>query len=300
MKPYVLITPARNEEAFIEKTIQAVIAQTVLPKKWVIVSDGSVDRTDEIVNQYAEKHDFILLVRRSGDQKRNFGSKAKAFEFGYERLKDLEFDFIGNLDADVSFNSTYYESILSRFQDNKRLGVAGGIRYDLRNGRFHKILRSRNSVGGALQLFRRQCYESIGGYLPLEYGGIDAVAETMARMHGWEVESFPELEVYHYRRTGTASERILRARFRSGIRAYLIGYHALFEISRCISRLFRHPPVIGSLVTLSGFFWASLKRYDRPVSDDFVRYLRSEQLARLRSVSLQTGLFHPGSNRRQG
>lgn len=297
MKPYVLITPARNEEAFIEKTIQAVIAQTVLPKKWVIVSDGSIDRTDEIVNQYAEKHDFISLVRRSGDQERNFGSKVKAFEFGYDRLRELEFDFVGNLDADVSFNSTYYEGVLSEFQDNPQLGLAGGIRYDFHNGRFHRLPCSRNSVGGPVQLFRRQCYESIGGYLPLEHGGIDAVAETMARMHGWEVESFPELEVYHYRRTGTASEGVLRARFRSGIRAYLIGYHVLFEISRGILRLLRQPPIIGSLAMLSGFGWASLKRYDRPVSDDFVRYLRSEQLARLRSVILQTGSFRRESSK---
>ncbi len=284
MKSYVLITAARNEEAYIEKTIRSVTAQTILPAKWIIVSDGSTDRTDEIVKQYADTHEFILLLRKSADQERNYGNKARAFKLGYEQLKNLEYDFVGNLDADVSFGPTYYEGVLSKFDANERLGVAGGTRFDLWNGQFRKIRPARNSAGGPTQFFRRQCYEEIGGYLPLRFGGLDTVAETMARMHGWEVETFSDLEVFHYRCTGTAGGGTVRAKFKAGILAYSVGYHPLFEVARCAFRLFDRPLVIGSVSLLAGYCWASLKRYERQVPDDFVRYLRSEQFARLRSV----------------
>lgn len=289
MKAYVLLTAARNEEAYIEKTLHSVIAQTVLPKKWVIVSDGSTDRTDEIVKQYADNHDFILLLRRSADQERNYGSKAKALKLAYEQLIHLEFDFVGNLDADVSFDTIYYQGILRKFDENERLGLAGGIRFDLRDGRFWRVHCARNSVGGPFQLFRRQCYEEIGGYRPLRFGTVDTVAETMVRMHGWEVESFPELKVYHYRWTGAASGGMVRARFKVGAQNHSVGYHPLFQLLRCVSRVFHYPPLIGSLSELTGYFWTSLQRRTREVPDDFVRYLRAEQVARLRSA-----FFHKG------
>jgi len=278
---YVLITPARNEEEYIEKTIKAVISQTILPIKWVIVSDGSTDRTDEIVCEYARQYDFIDFVRTSSGEGRNFGSKAKAVEFGYQHLKHLEFECIGNLDADVTFDSDYYEKIICKFHENEKLGIAGGVRYDWYKGKFRKQKCARNSVGGPFQLFRRNCYEAIGGYVSLKYGGIDAVAEIMARWHGWEVKSFPEIKLYHYRRTGTATGNILSARFYNGVQEYTIGYHPLFEILRVVRNIIRNPILLGSLLWISGYVYAALCSYERPVSDDFVKYLRSEQLKRM-------------------
>ena len=231
MKPYILITAARNEEAYIEKTILSVIAQTILPAKWAIVSDGSTDRTDEIVKQYADLHNFIQLLHKSTDQERNYGAKAKALKLGYEQLANLEYDFVGNLDADVSFEPIYYERALSKFDANELLGVAGGLRFTCGPEWFRQVRPARNSAGGPTQLFRRQCYEEIGGYLPLRFGGLDTVAETMARMHGWEVETFPDLEAFHYRSTGTAGGGMVRAKFKAGILAYSVGYHPLFELN---------------------------------------------------------------------
>jgi glycosyltransferase involved in cell wall biosynthesis len=288
LKSYILITPARNEEAYIEKTIQSVVAQSVLPKKWIIVSDGSVDRTDAIVGEHSKDHSFILPLRRSTQQERNFGSKAEAFRFGYEQAQNLEFDFVGNLDADVSFDSTYYEGMLTKLEENVRLGVAGGVRLDFCNGRFRKTYCARNSVGGPFQLFRRQCYETIGGYRPLKWGGIDAVAEVMARVHGWEVESFPEFSVYHHRCTGTEGRGIVRASSNAGIQDYVIGYHPLFEIARSAFRLADYPLVVGSFARLAGYCWAAIRRYEKAMPDEFVQYLRSEQLARLRSALFRT------------
>lgn len=285
-KTYVLITPCRNEADYIEGTLQAVIAQTVLPKKWVIVSDGSIDRTDEIVESYAQKHDFILLLRQSGDRQRNFGSKVEAINLAYEHLRELQFDFIGNLDADITFDSSYYANILSKFEQNERLGLAGGLRWDFVRGRFMKIRAARSSVGGSIQMFRRECYEMIGGYQRLSCGGIDAVAETMVRMHGWQVESFSNITVYHHRETGTAGGGAIRARFKKGAQHYLIGYHPLFHVASSIFRLSIFPFVLGSLAEIAGYVWAFLRKQKKVVPDDFVRFLRAEQWARLRSLLL--------------
>jgi poly-beta-1,6-N-acetyl-D-glucosamine synthase len=280
--PYVLITAARNEEAFIERTIRAVLAQTLPPAKWIIVSDGSTDRTDEIVERHAARHGFIDLARVAGDPTRNFGSKSKAVNFAYDRMTGLDFAFIGILDADVAFDPAYCESVLARFARDDRLGIAGGITFDLINGRFTKLLSSRGSVGG-IQWFRRRCFENIGGYLHLVCGGEDTAAETMARMHGWKVESFPEIAVYHFRRTGTAGRGILAARFRQGVVEYVHGYHPLFQLAKTVYRVKERPYLIGSLLRVTGYCWASLRGDRYALPEDVVAFLRAEQLRLLRA-----------------
>ena len=280
---YILITAAKNEEDYIEKPLAAVASQSIKPKKWLIVNDGSVDRTAEIANRFAKNNRFIELVENPSESHRNFGSKAQAFNFAYRCMQNRKFDFIGNLDADVAFDSAYYESVLSKFKANQNLGVAGGIRYDWHDGKFKRVTTARNSVGGSIQFFRRECLERIGGYLPLEYGGIDAVAETMARKNGWAVESFPDINVYHYRATGTAVNNPIGVYLKAGIRDYLIGYHPLFLILRAVSRIHQKPYILGSLIWIYGYFQAHFKHYKRPVTTEFVRYLRAEQLMRLRS-----------------
>jgi poly-beta-1,6-N-acetyl-D-glucosamine synthase len=288
---YVLITPARNEEAYIEKTIESVISQTILPKKWVIVSDGSTDRTDEIVSDYVARYDFIQLLRVAGDGNRNFGSKVNAFNAGYKQLEGIDYDFIGIVDADVSFDSDYYENVLARFEQNPKLGIAGGIFFDVYDGKSHgkphKALVSLNSVRGPIQLFRRRCYRDIGGYIPQKLGGEDTVAEVMARMYGWEVQSFPKLKGLHHRLTGTEGLTIWRARFRQGIVAYSLGYHPLFQIAKCLYRVAEKPSFIGSILTMCGYYWSALRQDERIVSTDFVKYIRQEQMHRLKSLFLR-------------
>jgi len=282
MKPYILITPAKDEEEFIENTIQSVISQNHLPMRWIIVNDGSVDRTGDIIKRYAEKYDFLIPLDRPKDQTRNFGSKATAIKYGYDSIRDLKFEYIGNLDADVTFDSTHYEKIIQKFEENEKLGVAAGVRYDNRNGKFIRLTPSSNSAGGPTQFFRRECYDQIGGYLPLKFGGIDAVAEVMARKNGWEVRSFPEIEIYHHRSTGSAGNNIIKSRFRAGIKYYVIGYHPLFIIPFVLSRIKFPPPIITSILLFAGYFWGTI-RHKKEVPDDFVKYLRSEQLNRLRN-----------------
>lgn len=280
---YVLITPVRNEGDYIERTIKSVITQTIKPLKWIIVSDGSTDDTDGIVQKYLTDYKFIELIKTGDNTTRNFASKVTAFNVGYEQVRDLEYDFIGNLDGDVSFQPDYFKEILDRFDKNEKLGIAGGIKYDYEKGKYRKIYSARNSVCGAYQLFRRECFENVGGYKPLKYGGVDSFVETMARMHGWEVRSYTDLVLYHHKPTGGGTNNVIKRRFRAGIKFYMIGYHPIFPIIRFLSRVYQKPYIIGSLVSISGFLWANLRKFKRPVSDEFVKYLRTEQSNRIKT-----------------
>lgn len=280
---YVLITAARNEEAFIERTIQSVIAQTILPLKWIIVSDGSTDRTDAIVKQYENSYHTIKLIHIHSGDKRDFSSKVHAFNIGFQQVKNLDYEFIGNLDADISFKSDYYEKVIEKFHQNKKLGIAGGIRYEYYNGQYIKLTSNPWNVCGAVQMFRKQCFDDIGGLIPLARGGEDAVAEIKAGMSGWIVMSFPDIEILHHRTTGTADRSILTSRFNKGIVNYSIGYHPLFEIIRCFYLIGKKPFLVGSFFELIGYFAAVLRRENREMPADFVNYLRTFQISRLKS-----------------
>jgi glycosyltransferase involved in cell wall biosynthesis len=295
MRPpqYVLITPARNEEAYLALTIESVIAQTVLPRKWVIVSDGSTDRTDEIVESYTKRFDWIELVRAHEKRQASFGSKVKAIEAGCERLVGIEYDFIGNLDADVSFEPNYFEKLFEEFEKDPKLGLAGGDILENIGGKFLSRSVSLNHVAGAVQMFRRRCYEGIGGYIPIKGGGIDAAAGVMSRMKGWRTQTFMDLHVLHHRRVLTGGGNILATRFNKGRMNYLLGYHPLFHLAVCLRRTVSRPYVVGSICLLAGYCYGALKRLPKPVSEEFVRYLRSEQLGRLR---LGRGAANSGRN----
>ena len=281
---YVIITPARNEAAFIEKTIQSLIVQTVLPKRWVIVSDGSTDGTDEIVEKYREGRPWLELVRLPERRERHFAAKVQAINAGYGRVEDLAFDVVGNIDADVSFGPDFFEFLLGKFAAMPKLGVAGT---DYVEGDFHSFRDSYinpDHVNGQCQLFRRQCFEEIGGYVPIKGGGIDWVAVTTARMKGWTTRSFAERTFNHHRKMGTAGGSELGARFHYGKKDYFLGGHPLWEIFRSGFQMTKRPYVLGGLFLLSGYVWCWITRHERAVSPELMRFHRDEQLARLKRL----------------
>lgn len=284
---YVLVTPARNEEKYIEKTINSVISQTILPIQWVIISDGSTDKTDDIVISYSKKYKFIKYIRIESGINRNFNSKAFAIKAGYEILKKYDFYFIGNLDADVSFEKNYFENIIKIIDADCSLGIVGGIIVELVGNKYKKQKIDMNSVAGAVQLFRKKCYEDIGGYIPLKIGGIDSVAEIMARMSGWKVRTYPEFEIIHHRRVLTSGTNILNSKFKQGMIDYCIGYHPMFEVATCLYRLFDKPVIIGSVIRIIGYLWLTIKREEKLLPVKVINYLRIEQLDRLKSIFLK-------------
>lgn len=278
---YVLITPARNEADFIELTIKSMVAQTVRPLKWVIVSDGSTDGTDEIVRKYMPENPWIELLRMPERQERHFAGKAYAFNTGYERIKGMAFDVMGNLDADTSFEPDHFETLVARFAEDPKLGVAGA---PFREGSFQYDFRftSTDNVWGGCQLFRRECFEQIGGYSPMKGGGVDLVAVVTARMNGWQSRTFPERVCIHHRVMNTAVNKGMKLKFKWGQSDYRLGGHPLWELFRCLYQMRNRPYVIGGLTTLAGYYFALIIRKPRSVSPEFIAFRGKEQMQRLK------------------
>ncbi len=274
---YVLITAARNEADLIESTILSVVGQTVLPARWVIVSDGSTDGTDEIVARSSRSHPWIELLRMPERKERHFGGKARAFSAGYERVRSMPFDIVANLDADITFEAGYFEFLLGKFDADPRLGVAGtpfregSAQYDYRFSR-------KDHVSGACQLFRRECFEAVGGYIPRKEGGIDLTAVVTARMNGWRTETFTEMASVHHRPQGKAGPGFVKYTFRSGYGDYMLGVHPLWQFLRSVYQIKTRPVFLSGFLLLAGFFWGQATHPPKPVSEEFVRFRKREQM----------------------
>jgi len=280
---YGLITPAKNEEEFIGLTIDTVVNQTVRPVKWIIVSDGSDDNTDSIVESKAAEHPWIELLSLPHRKTRDFGGKARAFMAGYDRIKGHKLDLVGNLDADISLDNEHYEFLLQKFAANPKLGIAGSP-FLQGDSSYNFQFSSLEHVSGACQLFRKQCFEDIGGYKPLERGGIDVVAVLSARMNQWETRTFVDKPCRHHRIMGTAGSGKYMASFRLGEKDYILGRHPLWQFLRSFYQMGRKPYFIIGFNILSGYVWAAVSRKNRPISKDLIRFQRNEQMRRLRMM----------------
>jgi glycosyltransferase involved in cell wall biosynthesis len=282
---YVLITPARNEERFITKTLDSLVVQTLLPERWVIVDDGSTDRTTAIIESYAKRFSWIEHVCRPQRRDRSFAAKVEAFNAGLERVQSLQFEVIGNLDADLSFDPDYLEFLIEKFSEDPKLGVAGTPftedgGYDTAKDSFE----GENHVAGGCQLFRRQCFEEVGGYVFNRAGGIDWIAVTTARMKGWKTRSFPEKRFHHYRTLGTAGRSGTAASFSYGEKDYYLGGSPLWELFRVAYRMKKQRVLIDGLALFSGYCWAALRRIERPVNPELMRFHRREQMKKLKAI----------------
>jgi glycosyltransferase involved in cell wall biosynthesis len=287
---YVLITPARNEEAFIEKTIETVVRQTVLPVKWVIVNDGSTDATSIIVKNWTAKYDWIELVDLPVRLERNFAAKVYAFNAGRAKLDDIPYEIIGNLDGDVALDEDHLEFLLTKFADDPRLGVAGTIFSE--EGGYSSgtdSFEGQNHVSGQCQIFRRKCLDEIGGYVANEAGGIDWIAVTTARMLGWKTRSYREKSFFHFRHMGTAERGILASSFSYGEKDYYLGGHPLWELFRVTYRMTQPPFLLNGLALGLGYASAVIRRMKRPVSKELMAFHRKEQMQKL-SVVLKSVL----------
>jgi poly-beta-1,6-N-acetyl-D-glucosamine synthase len=285
--PFVLITPARNEAQLIANTIASVIAQTLKPDRWVIVSDGSTDGTDDIVRKHLPDNPWMELVRMPERRDRHFGAKVQCFNAGYERVKDIPYEVIGNLDADITFERDYFEYLIRQFAADPRLGV-GGTPFVEGTESYDYAFTNIEHVSGACQLFRRECFEEIGGYKPIKGGGIDWLAVTTARMKGWKTRTFVEKVCHHHRPMGTGNGGRFRAWFKLGGQEYYLGGHPVWQVFRSCFQMTRKPYLIGGTLLLCGYAWAWARRVQRPVSRELVEFQQSEQMRRLRTACRRT------------
>jgi poly-beta-1,6-N-acetyl-D-glucosamine synthase len=290
---YVLVTPAKNEGKYIEQTLKAMAEQTVKPKKWVIVSDGSTDNTAELVKEYSRKYDWIELVELPVRSERHFAGKVMAFNAGYERLTGIDYDIIGNMDGDVSFDKDYYQFLLGKFAENPALGVAGtDFLEEAKETPYNYKVTSLQDVAGACQVFRRKCFEDIGGYVPIKGGGIDSLAVYMARFKGWETRTYLEKKFLHLKQMWGGSGPHITSFIRTGKRDYNLGGHPLWQVFRSVYQMRNKPFIIGGVLILTGYLWQLVRNVERPVSPELIAFLRKEQMQRLKG--LLSSLLLPG------
>lgn len=276
---YVIITPVRDEETFIEKTIKSVISQTILPVEWIIVNDGSTDLTRHIVDNYVDQYSWIHAVHRENRGFRSAGGGViEAFYAGYATLKEKEWNYIVKLDGDLSFDADYFETIFKYFQQSQDLGVGGGLIYNVVNSVLVVEQHPLFHVRGATKLYKRECWDAIGGLLVAP--GWDTLDEVKANMLGWKSRTFRDLKVIHYRYTGAADGQ-WRSYVKYGRANYISGYHPLFLVLKCLRRVLHKPILLGAIGIFYGYVSAYLKGLPRVDDRALIAYLRRQQLNKI-------------------
>jgi len=290
---YALVTSVRNEAERIGATIQTVVDQTVLPVAWAIVSDASTDSTDAVVAEYAQRYPFIRPLRIDREGGASFAAKSRAVARGYDSIRDCKFDFVGNLDADMKLPPGYYETVTQAMAQgftnanskNPKIGIAGGSYLNIIEGRAIPAKSRPGHVPGAVQVFRRECWEQIGGYPELSFGGEDTAAEMAAELAEWGVLALPELEALHgapdqAKGIATAAGRM----FRSGAMDYHLGYGVGFMGIKAASRFLEPPAILGSLARLAGFAMPLFRQDAKELAPELRSYIREAQKRRIRSL----------------
>jgi glycosyltransferase involved in cell wall biosynthesis len=280
---YILVTPTKNEEAHIGSTLDSVVNQTVRPRQWVIVNDGSTDGTTAIVQAAAEKHPWIVHLILPARADRNFAAVVHATEAGLRALQVTDYAFVGLLDSDVRFDSGYFAGVIQEFASSPRLGLAGGVVIDVGLPRDLLPLNLQD-IPGAVQFFRRECFECLGGLVAIPEGGWDALTCVRARMLGYETRLLTTLVVDHLKPRNIAEGGIFRRKWQMGFRDYALGNHPVFEAFKCLGLLFRPPFLLGGMAWWLGFCVASLRRRNRGISSELVYFIRREQVARVREA----------------
>jgi poly-beta-1,6-N-acetyl-D-glucosamine synthase len=276
---YVLVTPVRDEAATIGRTLDSVARQTIAPHEWVIVSDGSRDATNDIVASYAQRYPWIRLLERPPRHQRSFAAVVQNTELGIRELSFRPYRYLGLLDADVTFRDDYFEQLMHRFEQNPRLGLAGGVVIDV--GSTKRLPRNRIDVPGAAQFYRRECFESLGGLYAIPEGGWDALACSMARRSGFETQLFVDLVVDHLKPRNVSQGGPIRRKWQLGVRDYAAGYHPLFELVKCIGRVTESPLLLASIAWWLGYCVAAGRRRPRILPPHVIAYVRQEQRDRL-------------------
>jgi len=276
---YVIITPARNEEDNIEETIRSVMAQTAIPSEWIIVDDGSTDKTSEILDRCAAQCDWIHVFHLSDRGYREPGGGViRAFNHGLSRLSTNDWDFVVKLDGDLDLPPDYFQKCFGEFEKDPTLAIGGGTICHDKDGVLLPNFDQRMHVRGATKIYRRTFWNQLGGLYPV--AGWDTIDELKANMLGWTTRSFPDIRILHRRRTGSA-DGAWRNWFKNGRANYITGYHPLFMMLKCVKRIPQEPVLLAGVALWCGFISGYIKGVSRVNEPDLIRYVRKQQVSRL-------------------
>lgn len=286
---YIIISPVRNEAKYIEKTLLSVATQTIQPKKWLIVDDGSTDKTIDIVTGFAKDHNFIELISRpqndievSSLDRIAKAAPPKTFNYGLDYLNNESFDFVVKLDGDLSFNSDYFAQLFIEFKKNPKLGIASGLASFPRSGGFYTPYVPKEHVLGCSKVYRRECFLDIDGVE--EVLGWDTIDEVKAQMRGWQTQHFSDIRLIHWRLMGTRAGYV-RGKMRHGFTNYYLGYYPLYMLARVVKRMAERPYVIPGILLGMGYLRGYLLRAERFPDNEFRAYLRETQVRQLKKLA---------------
>ena len=283
-----VVSPVYNEAGFLDGTAAAIGAQERLPDRWIVVDDGSTDRTLEIAREWERKLDFLTVIeaaevsRAAGADNLALAREARAFNLGLEHAGWEDFTHIGKLDGDVELPPGWFATLLQRFRERPALGLAGGRLIEPSPDGWQRISIPEYHVHGAVKLFTRECLEAIGG-IP-ERLGWDTIDETYARMRGYETHSFSDLVARHHRHWGSADGR-LRGRARHGECAWILHYGLGWVMLRSLKVALVPPRGLSGIAFLYGYAAAAVRRTPRVPDRHFRRFVRRELRRRMLPVS---------------
>lgn len=280
MTEYVIIATARDERHFIAYTLNSVIAQTIRPLEYIIVNDGSKDKTGDVINQYSNLYPWIRRIDLPDRGHYQYGGGIiEAFYAGLKQINSKTYKAIVKLDCDLSFDEHYFENLLKELSKNPRLGIVSGQTYYLNKDK--KLIwedAPLHHTVGPSKVYRRECFEDING--PIRALGWDHVDEVTARMKGWETKSYPDYKLLHHRVMGSRFG-VLKGNMRHGHADYITGYHPVYFLAKTFYRLFSRPFITGSIASFLGFSRNYFFHGKRVVNREFIRFYRNEQLGKL-------------------
>lgn len=280
-----VVSPVRDEERTLARTVASMAAQTLRPARWVLVDDGSSDATPRILEEAARRHPWIRVVRREDRGRRRVGpGVVDAFYAGLDAV-DVPYDFLAKVDADLEFGPRYLEALVERFEADPALGGASGKVYVRRpRGRLDEEFMVDEMVAGQFQTWRREVFDAMGGFVREVMW--DGIAFHRARQLGWRTRSFegPELRLIELRPMGASEGGILRGRLRWGRGQWFMGSTFAYVLASGLFRMRDRPWIVGGLLIVAGYVGAWLRRRPRYADPVFREDLQAWQRRRLRDV----------------
>jgi len=275
MTKYVIISPVRNEELLVEKTLQSVIYQTLRPVEWIMVNDGSEDKTEEIIRTYQQDNPWIKIINL---EDRGFYLPGKGvvetFYKGYDSISVPDWEYVVKLDCDLNFAPDYFKSIFDRFGKDPKLGIASGCTYLPINGELIKEPTQADHPVGPSKIYKRECWEQINGLKPIP--GWDLADLLAAQMNGWKTACFFDLKLTHHRLTGSRRKGYWAPKHLQGRFEYRHGYSFFYTSIKSVYHLFTKLVLIGSIAKVTGYLSAFLNKEEYLFEKDMRIFLRKK------------------------